>query len=181
MAKTTDIKEIKLVDGEGVEFTAYLSAFTSAKMERAQTLLGGYLDKAKDEYMYGYYDPVSIVDSMVTQFETLPDAFKEKEEFKPLFPMFDKYEKEELSRAKLIEKLMVVIKNEFTYARQARNVAILRELVRLMTLESGLDKAQIELIKSDAGGEFWGNQDAVLLKDTGEFFRQKVLDYTNRN
>jgi hypothetical protein len=179
MKISKDIKDIKLTytDGGGkvAEFTALFSPFTSGKMDKAQALLGGYADKVTKEWNAGYYDIESMCSSIIEQYETLPTAFAEKEEFKPLIPLFDLYTKGETSRDELIKKIKIVIKGEFTYSRKARNTVILRELVKLMTLESQLTKEQIELIKSD---EFWCDQDAELIRDTGEFFRSKVLEYS---
>jgi hypothetical protein len=182
MKISKDIKDIKLsyTDGDGkiVEFTVLFSSFTSGKMDKAQTLLGGYADKVTKEWNAGYYDIDYMCASIIEQYETLPTAFAEKEEFKPLLPLFEKYTKGEISKEDIAKKIKVVIKGEFTYSRKARNTVIQRELVKLMALESQLTKEQIELVKSD---EFWCAQNAELIRDTGEFFRSKVLEHSNRD
>lgn len=175
------MNSIKLVEGKS-EFEVYISAWTAGKMDKAQQLLAGQKAKGDKEAVAGYTAPDHRVKEIVQLFELSPDVVKEDtKSFGVLLPTLLKLENGELTKEQVTEKLVAVLKSTITLEDRIQNGRILRELVRLMCLESELTDGQKKLIKSDIDSEFWENQDAELLRDTGENFRSYVMEYTSRN
>lgn len=170
---TKEIKSIELVNGES-KFTVFISPFTSGRMDKAQSLLGG---NAKEK-IAGYYDLENVVNNVYQNCINLPDILDSDPSMEAVKPLFEKYFAEKITESELKEKLTTAFKQHFTLETKARNTVILRSLVRSMCLTSQLTPEQITLIQSDVNEEFWSEQDAYLMRDTGEFFRSKVLEYS---
>jgi hypothetical protein len=170
--KETEPKNIKLIDEKGAEFTVFLSHLTSGRVDKIQSLLGG----TKTEQ--GYSDLEKQIENIVLTYETLPETFKTEIGFDAVRPLFTQLENGKLTQAQLIDKLRTVLSSQITMQAKARNTVILREIVRAMCLISQLTPEQQTLIQSDVQSDFWCDQDAVLIRDTGEFFRRKVLEYS---
>lgn len=168
-----EIKSIKLNDGKA-EFEVFFSAWTAGKMEKAQQFLMG------DKENGGYNSLEERIDDMITMFESAPDALKSEDAQRdPATKIIEQYISKEITREVLSSRLLKLMKAQMPLSTKIRNGQILREIVRLMCLESQLTDEQIKLIKSDIDSEFWQNQDAVLLRDTGENFRKNVVEYSS--
>ncbi len=163
MNTITLVQEIK---GKQVEFDVYISAWTAGKMDKAQELLSKYSD------------PAFRVNDIIATFETVPDFCREQEGMKIFLPLLEKMQSGELTKEQVIEKITSMLKATITIENKRQNGAILRELVRLMCLESELTSDQIKAIKSPIDSDFWQNQDAELMRDTGENFRSYVAEYS---
>lgn len=159
----TLVQEIK---GKQVEFDVYISAWTAGKMDKAQELLSKYTD------------PAFRVNDIIATFETVPDFCREQEGMKIFLPLLEKMASGELTKEQVIEKITNMLKATITIENKRQNGAILRELVRLMCLESELTSEQIKAIKSPIDSDFWAGQDAELMRDTGENFRSYVAEYS---
>lgn len=163
MNTITLVQEIK---GKTVEFDVFISAWTAGKMDKAQELLSKYSD------------PAFRVNDIIATFETVPDFCREQEGMKIFLPLLEKMASGELTKEQVIEKITSMLKATITIENKRQNGAILRELVRLMCLESGLTPDQIKAIKSPIDSDFWAGQDAELMRDTGENFRSYVAEYS---
>ena len=163
MNTITLVQEIK---GKTVEFDVFISAWTAGKMDKAQELLSKYSD------------PAFRVNDIIATFETVPDFCREQEGMKIFLPLLEKMQSGELTKEQVIEKITSMLKATITIENKRQNGAILRELVRLMCLESELTPDQIKAIKSPIDSDFWQNQDAELMRDTGENFRSYVAEYS---
>ena len=163
MNTITLVQEIK---GQQVEFGVFISAWTAGKMDKAQELLSKYSD------------PAFRVNDIIATFETVPDFCREQEGMKIFLPLLEKMQSGELTKEQVIEKITSMLKATITIENKRQNGAILRELVRLMCLESGLTPDQIKAIKSPIDSDFWAGQDAELMRDTGENFRSYVAEYS---
>ena len=163
MNTITLVQEIK---GKTVEFDVFISAWTAGKMDKAQELLSKYSD------------PAFRVNDIIATFETVPDFCREQEGMKIFLPLLEKMASGELTKEQVIEKITSMLKATITIENKRQNGAILRELVRLMCLESGLTPDQIKAIESPIDSDFWAGQDAELMRDTGENFRSYVAEYS---
>lgn len=163
MNTITLVQEIK---GKTVEFDVYISAWTAGKMDKAQELLSKYTD------------PAYRVNDIIATFETVPDFCREQESMKIFLPLLEKMANGELTKEQVIEKITSMLKATITIENKRQNGVILRELVRLMCLESELTSDQIKAVKSPIDSDFWQNQDAALMRDTGENFRSYVAEYS---
>lgn len=163
MNTITLVQEIK---GKTVEFDVYISAWTAGKMDKAQELLSKYSD------------PAFRVNDIIATFETVPDFCREQEGMKIFLPLLEKMAIGELTKEQVIEKITNMLKATITIESKRQNGVILRELVRLMCLESELTSEQVKAIKSPIDSDFWQNQDAELMRDTGENFRSYVAEYS---
>lgn len=163
MNTITLVQEIK---GKTIEFDVFISAWTAGKMDKAQELLSKYSD------------PAFRVNDIIATFETVPDFCREQEGMKIFLPLLEKMAIGELTKEQVIEKITNMLKATITIESKRQNGVILRELVRLMCLESELTSEQIKAIKSPIDSDFWQAQDAILMRDTGENFRIYVTEYT---
>jgi len=170
--KETEPKNIKLIDEKGAEFTVFLSHLTSGRVDKIQSLLGG----TKTEQ--GYADLEKQIENIILTYETLPETFATESGFDAVRPLFGKLESKVFTQGQLLEKLRIVLSSQVTMQAKARNTVILREIVRTMCLISQLTPEQQTLVQSDVQSDFWCDQDAILIRDTGEFFRKKVLEYS---
>lgn len=173
------MSSIKLKEGKA-EFEVFISAWTAGKMDKAQRLLAGQKATKDAPAVPGYTAPEHRVNDIINAFEVAPEICKEDEGLKSLLPVLLKMEAGEITREATAAKLSAVLSTSMTLDDEIHNGRILRELVRLMCLESDLTNSQTKLIKSDIDSEFWQNQDAELLRDTGENFRAYVMAYTKR-
>lgn len=163
MNTITLVQEIK---GKTVEFDVYISAWTAGKVDKAQELLSKYSD------------PAFRVNDIISTFNTVPEFCEKQESMKIFMPLLKKIHSGELSEAQVAEKITSMLKATITMEMKKQNGVILRELVRLMCLESELTNEQIKAIKSPIDSDFWQGQDAILMRDTGENFRSYVAEYS---
>ena len=163
MNTITLVQEIK---GKQVEFDVFISAWTAGKVDKAQELLAKYSD------------PAFRVNDIISTFNTVPEFCEEQESMKIFLPLLKKIHSGELTEAQVVEKITAMLKATITMEMKKQNGVILRELVRLMCLESELTPEQIKAIKSPIDSDFWQAQDAVLMRDTGQNFRNYVAEYS---
>lgn len=165
MNTITLVQEIK---GKQVEFDVIISAWTAGKVDKAQELLSKYSD------------PAFRVNDIIATFNTVPEFCEEQESMKIFLPLLKKMHTGELTEEAVAGKITDMLKATITMEMKRQNGVILRELVRLMCLESDLTNDQIKLIKSPVDSDFWQAQDADLMRDTGQNFRSYVTEYSNK-
>jgi hypothetical protein len=157
---------IKLIGLDGKEFEARFAPFTASRMDKLQT------ECAK------FTDIVSRCEQIFDIAELAPEMLQKDEKLQGVLPVLNDYVNGKVEKQVAYDKLYKLIKLAFSFEEKRKNSIILRTFVQTMILETVLSEEQLEWVKSDIESDFWGGQDAILMRDTGEFFRQKVLEYS---